>query len=88
MAPDAAKNKNAHPDGMGIVRQIQSLRPSQRTDHRERTGPLAAEIVPPLESASSQAWIVDRQAEKLLPQPQLFTAFGLSNVKPRFSSPS
>ena len=23
-----------------------------------------------------------------LPQPQLFTAFGLSNVKPRFSMPS
>ena len=28
------------------------------------------------------------QAEKLLPQPQVFTAFGFSNVKPRFSSPS
>jgi hypothetical protein len=28
------------------------------------------------------------QAEKLLPQPQLFTAFGFSNVKPRRSRPS
>jgi len=28
------------------------------------------------------------QAEKLLPQPQLLTALGLSKVKPRFSSPS
>jgi hypothetical protein len=27
-------------------------------------------------------------AEKLLPQPQLLTAFGLLNVKPRFSRPS
>ena len=26
-------------------------------------------------------------AEKLLPQPQLLTAFGLSNVKPRLSRP-
>jgi hypothetical protein len=29
-----------------------------------------------------------RQAEKLLPQPQVLTAFGFSKVKPRFSSPS
>jgi hypothetical protein len=29
-----------------------------------------------------------RYAENELPQPQLFTAFGFSNVKPRFSRPS
>ncbi len=39
-------------------------------------------------SYSAGAIVDGVQAEKLLPQPQDFTAFGLLNVKPRFSSPS
>lgn len=36
----------------------------------------------------SVLFAVSHYAWKELPQPQDFTAFGLSNVKPRFSTPS
>lgn len=53
----------------------------RRPNKKPRVAAGLSEIVAVFVAGRNQAW-------NELPQPQDFTAFGLSNVKPRFSSPS
>jgi hypothetical protein len=71
----------ASTDANGATEYAWCVALTQISNKKPRSAGSAAEV-------SRFEFVNSRYAENELPQPQLFTAFGFSKVKPRFSRPS